>query len=245
MGEKVFQSPKPIPFIKDLVKIGSCGNGIVLDFFAGSGTTAHAVMQLNAEDGGNRQFICVQLPETTDEKSEAFKAGYATIFDIAHARVTKAAAKIKAENPTFTGDLGFKVFETTPVFEGYLNAPEMLTENLNLFDANTLNQDQRHTLMRTWGLQDNIKLHTDLTPIALGDYTAYGTASILYFIEPNISLSAVVALLEQLDNNPDFKPSMLVVFGYLLDSKTQREMTEAIKQYNNRKGIELTLDIRF
>ena len=235
-----------------LAKFTTKNNDIILDFFAGSGTTAHAVMQLNAEDAsagsaqaGKRQFICVQLPEVCDEKSEAFKAGYHTIFDITHARITKAAAKIKVENPTFTGDLGFKVFETTPVFEGYLNAPETLTENLTLFDVNTLNADERHTLMRTWAIQDNIKLHTDLNPVKLGDYTAYSTENILYFIEPNITLSAVVALLEQLDNNPDFKPSMLVVFGYLLDSKTQREMTEAIKQYNNRKGIELTLDVRF
>ena len=247
--EKFFSFPKPTSLIKALV-LGATftsknDNELILDFFAGSGTTAHAVMQLNAEDGGNRQFICVQLPEICDEKSQAFKAGYSTIFDITHARITKAAAKIKAENPLFAGDLGFKVFETLPIFDKYLDVPEELTENLELFDVNTLSQQDRHSLMLTWALRDGIKLGTALSPVTLGRYTAYAADKILYFVEPDISLTAVVALLEQLDNNRDFAPSHLVVLGYLLDSKTQREMTEAVKHYNNRKGIELTLDLRY
>lgn len=99
--------------------------------------------------------------------------------------------------------------------------------------------------MLTWALRDGIKLGAPLAPVTLGDYTAYAAGKTLYFMEPDISLDAVVALLEQLDNNPDFSPSRLVVLGYLLDSKAQREMTEAVKHYNNRKGIELTLDIRY
>ncbi|MBQ9724091.1 MAG: site-specific DNA-methyltransferase [Neisseriaceae bacterium] len=86
-------------------------NDIILDFFSGSGTTAHAVMQLNAEDGGNRRFICVQLPEETDEKSEAAKAGFQNIAEIAKERIRRAGAKIKAENPNQNIDTGFKVFK--------------------------------------------------------------------------------------------------------------------------------------
>ena len=244
-GKKIFDFPKPLSLLDYLCKQASVDNDIVLDFFAGSGTTAHAVMQLNAEDGGNRQFICVQIDEATDPKSEACKAGYKTIFDITQARISKAAAKIKAENPLFAGDVGFKVFETLSMFDKYLDAPEELTENLELFDVNTLSQQDRHSLMLTWALRDGIKLGTALSPVTLGGYTAYAADKILYFVEPDISLTAVVALLEQLDNNPAFAPSRLVVLGYLLDSKTQREMTEAVKHYNNRKGIELTLDIRY
>ena len=241
----VFDTPKPTELIKHFLTITSGSNDLTLDFFAGSGTTAHAVMQLNAEDGGNRQFICVQLDEKTESKSEAYKAGYKSIFDITQARIEKAAIKIKNENPDFKGDLGFKVFETLPMFDKYLDTPEDLTENLELFDVSTLTKQDRHNLMLTWALRDGIKLDEALTPVTLGDYTAYAAAKILYFIEPDISLAAVVALLEQLDNNPDFVPSRVVVLGYLLDSKAQREMTEAVKQYNNRKGIELTLDIRY
>ena len=245
IGKDVFSYPKPTSLIERMAAMAVHKDSIILDFFAGSGTTAHAVMQLNAEDGGKRQFICVQIDEVTDPKSEACKAGYKTIFDITQARISKAAAKIKAENPLFAGDVGFKVFETLSMFDKYLDAPEELTENLELFDVNTLSQQDRHSLMLTWALRDGIKLGTALSPVTLGRYTAYAADKILYFVEPDISLTAVVALLEQLDNNPAFAPSRLVVLGYLLDSKTQREMTEAVKHYNNRKGIELTLDIRY
>ncbi len=241
-----FSFAKPSSLIGYLVEISRFGNdGIILDFFAGSGTTAHAAMQLNAEDGGNRQFICVQIDEATDPKSEAYKAGYKTIFDITKARIEKAAEKIKTDNPDYQGDLGFKVFETIPMFDKYLDAPDELTENLDLFDIDTLSQDDRHNLLLTWTLRDGIKLGTPFAPVILGDYTVYAAGKTLYFVEPDISLDAVVALLGQLDNNPDFSPSRLVVLGYLLDSKVQREMTEAVKHYNNRKGIVLTLDIRY
>lgn len=204
-------------------------------------------MQLNSVDPDNssRKFICVQLAEPTNTKSVAFKAGYKTIFDITKTRIENAITKIKSENPDYQGDLGFKVFETVPIPDKYQDTPEELTENLELFDANKLDQNERLSLMRTWALQDNVPLTLDFVQVDLAGYTAYQAKHILYFVEPNITLDAVVKLLEQLDNNPDFKPSRLVVFGYLLESKIQREMTEAIKQYNNRKSIELTLDVRY
>ena len=86
-------------------------DSIILDFFSGSGTTAHAVMQLNAEDGGTRRYICVQLPEETDEKSEARKAGFATIADIAKERIRRAGRQIREQHPEKNVDTGFKVFK--------------------------------------------------------------------------------------------------------------------------------------
>lgn len=101
VGENIFSYPKPTQLIKFLVEIatqgGSGKNGLILDFFSGSGTTAHAVMQLNAEDGGSRKHIQVQLPEPTDEKSEAYKAGYRKISDIARERINRAGEKIKTD----------------------------------------------------------------------------------------------------------------------------------------------------
>ncbi len=97
-GQGVFDSPKPVRLLNHLSLIANLKKGsIVLDFFAGSASTAHAVMQLNKEDGGNRKYICVQLPELTDEKSEAYKAGYETIADIAKERIRRAGKKIKSE----------------------------------------------------------------------------------------------------------------------------------------------------
>jgi len=92
---KLFDGPKPLPFIIDLHHIGSNRDSITLDFFSGSSTTAHAIMKLNAEDGGNRKFIMVQVPETTDEKSEAYKAGYKNICEIGKERIRRAGNKIK------------------------------------------------------------------------------------------------------------------------------------------------------
>ncbi|MGI9255789.1 MAG: site-specific DNA-methyltransferase [Salinispira sp.] len=110
LGFVAFDNPKPVEMVKDFAR-WFLKDGILLDFFAGSATTAHAVMQLNAEDGGARKFIMVQLPETTDETSESYKAGYKTIAEISKERIRRAAAKIKKEHPNYEGDLGFKVFK--------------------------------------------------------------------------------------------------------------------------------------
>jgi len=112
LESKTFDFPKSLYLMIDLLKITVKSNDLILDFFAGSGTTAHAVMQLNAEDNGNRKFICVQLPEKTDEKSEAFKAGYSTIAEISKERIRRAGLQILQnldENKSL--DVGFRVLK--------------------------------------------------------------------------------------------------------------------------------------
>lgn len=111
---KIFEYAKPHQLICKCMKIANCDkNALILDFFSGSDTTAHAVMQLNSEDGGNRKFIMVQLPEKTEEKSEAFKAGYKNICEIGKERIRRAGKKIKEESPLTTQDLdtGFRVLK--------------------------------------------------------------------------------------------------------------------------------------
>lgn len=112
-GEDFFDFPKPTDYLKLIVQQGAADGGIVLDFFSGSATTAHAVMQLNAEDGGHRKFIMVQLPEKCDEASEAYKAGYKTICEIGKERIRRAGDKIKSESPMTTQelDVGFRVLK--------------------------------------------------------------------------------------------------------------------------------------
>lgn len=107
---KTFNNPKPLSLLLDICKIGSNSSSVILDYFAGSATTAHAVMQLNAEDGGNRKYIMVQLPEETDEKSEAYKAGFKNISEIGKERIRRAAKKIKEETKADI-DYGFRVFK--------------------------------------------------------------------------------------------------------------------------------------
>ena len=112
MNQGTFDAPKPVELVIRMLKMVtfSNNNSIILDFFSGSATTAHAVMQLNAEDGGHRKFIMVQLPEPCGEKTEAYKAGYKNICEIGKERIRRAGDKIKSEHPDADLDIGFRVF---------------------------------------------------------------------------------------------------------------------------------------
>jgi adenine-specific DNA-methyltransferase len=134
-----FDTVKPVELIKKFIFHATNKDSIVLDFFAGSGTTAHAVMDLNLEDGGNRQCISVQMPEIVDEDSESYKAGFRTIADITRARIDKVIAKIKAEHPDKTTDLACAHFTLAPsnfkVWQGDMNNSEALREQLSMFQS--------------------------------------------------------------------------------------------------------------
>lgn len=136
MGKVDFNNPKPVLLLSDLIIYATQPdeNAIILDFFSGSGTTAHAVMDANAKECGNRKFIMVQLPEKTDEKSEAFKAGYKNICEIGKERIRRAGKKIKEENPLTTADLdtGFRVLklDSTNMKDVYYNPAEITIDTI-------------------------------------------------------------------------------------------------------------------
>lgn len=131
LGSGIFDFPKPLALMLQLAKICSNEDSIVMDFFSGSATTAHAVMQLNAEDGGHRKFIMVQLPEACDEKSEAYKAGYKNICEIGKERIRRAGEKIKTEHPEAEVDTGFRVFrvDSSNMKDVYFH-PEQVTQTM-------------------------------------------------------------------------------------------------------------------
>lgn len=136
-----FDNPKSKQLMMELVKLCDCAAGdLILDFFSGSATTAHAVMQLNAEDGGNRKYIMVQLPEACDEKSEAYKAGYKSICEIGKERIRRAGAKIKEENPIGTQDLdtGFRVLKLADsnMNDVYYSVDEYSQNMLSMLESN-------------------------------------------------------------------------------------------------------------
>ncbi len=137
-GERVFDFPKSIRLLNYILKVGTDKDDIILDFFSGSATTAHAVMQLNAEDGGKRKFIMVQLPEVCDEKSEAYKAGYKNICEIGKERIRRAAKKIAAENPDKPFDGGFRVFklDESNMNDVYYAAGEYNQDMLSMLESN-------------------------------------------------------------------------------------------------------------
>lgn len=133
-GKRIFDYPKPLRLINNLISLGapSPDDSLILDFFSGSATTAHAVMQLNAEDGGKRKYICVQLPEQTDEGSEARKAGYSTICEIGKERIRRAGKKIKEEAEGVDLDTGFRVLrvDTSNMEEVYFEPAALQQDHL-------------------------------------------------------------------------------------------------------------------
>ena len=145
-GKSIFDNPKPVELLTRILNLSTSSKGynIILDFFSGSATTAHAVMQLNSEDNGNRKYIMVQLPETTDEKSEAFKAGYKNIAEIGKERIRRAGEKIKqeieeynsnlkqGEEPKKVPDIGFKVFKVDDT-------------NIKWYDLENFNEESQYS----------------------------------------------------------------------------------------------------
>lgn len=143
-GTKVFSFPKPSSLLKYLINATTDENDIILDFFSGSATTAHAVIRMNAENGGNRKFIMVQLPEETNEKSEAYKAGYKNICEIGKERIRRAAKMINEENPEANFDDGFRVLkcDSSNMKDVYYNPQEY---QASLFDDLTDNIKEDRT----------------------------------------------------------------------------------------------------
>ena len=189
MGAKVFDFPKPVDLIKTMSQIAASDkDSIILDFFSGSATTAHAVMQLNDEDGGNRRFILVQLPELCDEKSEAYKAGYKNICEIGKERIRRAGKKILEEHAQVTMeddkqplDVGFRVFkldtsnlktwDATPIEDEQL---DLLYQRMNTMihrvKPERTDQDMIFEIMLKLG----VPLTYSVTPFSIHNKTVYG-----------------------------------------------------------------------
>jgi len=239
-----FSFPKPLSLIRHLISVMLDKNIIVLDFFSGSGTTAHAVMELNNQDKGTRKFISIQLPEENIPNSEAYKAGYETIFDITKSRIEKSAKKIKRETPNFNGDLGFKIYGTIDDFR--ITTDEELTlTNLTMFDDDVLTNEQYHTLLTTWFLYDGSLLTTNIKTIQLADYQAHYCDGRLYLIAPSFSTDALKALLIKLDDDKAFEPHKIVFYGNNFESAKQMELHEALKSYANKKSLEIEIVARY
>ncbi|MFY7666166.1 site-specific DNA-methyltransferase [Flavobacterium sp.] len=289
-GKKVFSFPKPIELLNNLIKVATDKDSIVLDFFAGSGTTGDSLFQINSEDGGNRRFILVQIPELIDQKQN--KVGYnfvkkelgidtPTIFDITKERIIRAAKKTKdvlipnkinekeAELKELEGkldlegkeekinllkteieslkhqDLGFKVFETTPIWEDYNFEAEQFDTSQTLFDTGKLTEEDLKALLVTWKTNDNISLSHDLEIVDLGGYTAFYGNGKLYLLHKNFTTENLKAILEKIDTEKAFNPTSIIAFGYHFESKSLRELSENVKQYANKKKIDIDFITRY
>ncbi|KAB7672549.1 site-specific DNA-methyltransferase [Bacillus sp. B1-b2] len=217
-----FDYPKPVSLMKRLVHLGTNkdGNEIILDFFSGSATSGHAVMEKNNEDGGNRRFILVQLPENLDEKSEAFKAGYKNLCDIGKERIRRAGDKIVDEVGRKDLDIGFKVFKldssNIKLWDPNLgNLEEGMLEQLENIKGDRTKEDLLYEIL----LKIGIPLTTQIEEVNFNGKIIYNIAfgSVLLCLENEIDLDTVNEMIklkpEDFETKVIFKES-----GFLNDS---------------------------
>ena len=245
-------------------------------------------MQLNAEDGGNRKYILVQLPEPIDAKKS--KAAYEfvtkelnaepTIFEITRERLKRAAArtqadidaqveakeaelkaldgelsldgneaqhkKLQTEIAALRGqDLGFRVFETLPIWDDYTFEADHFDANLTLFDVAKLDADDLTALRTTWKTADGIPLTEAPKPVELAGYRAYYGGQKLYLMDRGFTTDGLVKLLERIDTDRAFNPNTVVAFGYHFDSKHLIELAGNLKTYANKKNIDIDFVTRY
>lgn len=228
MEQNVFDSPKPVELILKMLKLFTYFDkeAIILDFFSGSATTAHAVMQMNAEDGGKRKFIMVQLPEVIDEKSEAYKAGYKTICDIGIERIHRAGEEILKETERKDIDIGFKVFtlDSSNLKEW---DPEMANLEQNIFDLqNNLKEDRlKEDLLYEILLKLGVTLTEPIEEVKVEQKVIFnvGEGEVLICLEDEIDLN----LIQEIVKLPVEKGSTKIIFketGFLDDSVKMNAM---------------------
>ena len=237
---KVFEYPKSTLLLSTL--LGTMDNSLILDFFSGSATTAHAVMKLNAEDGGNRKYILVQLPEEIEESKPAFKAGYKTIDEIGRERIKRAAQKIKEETIADI-DYGFKVVKLENVQEDTLDRLESFDPNVLVSDDyvnDFSNEDSSglETILTTWLNQDGYGLHAKWEDFKLVNYIAHRYSNSLYIVNEGIESSDISRLIEMIENN-ELNISRIVIYTYSLPFTIINELKTNIKNLRNNKTVDI------
>ncbi|MGW8383099.1 site-specific DNA-methyltransferase [Streptococcus parasuis] len=265
LGKRLFDFPKPTTLIKRTLNLGTKPNSIVLDFFAGSSTTADAVMQLNAEDGGNRQYIMCTLPEPTftvnSDGTEvptrggeaAYKAGYRSIDEISRERIIRAANKIKEENPllTETQDFGFKHYRVVSPTQDTLDKIEyadnlqldLFDDMIDAFSSEKLgvagNADGFDTILHTYLAKDNYKFDV---PLQMKDFAGiqlpYVNNQRIYLIAKNWGAENTKALVNAIGKN-ELVVQTIVVYGYTLEMESLRELEIALNQLENKVNLQV------
>jgi adenine-specific DNA-methyltransferase len=246
-GKTVFDTAKLTAMLQRVIAFAD-NDAIILDFFSGSASTAHAVMALNAEDGGTRKYIMVQIPEKVKEGSIADKCGYSTIDQIGMDRIKQAAKAIKTDYPDTTADLGFKHYTLVEPEQNTLDKLEKFdpTENKLFADKDILSDFGKPTVLATWLVRDGYGLTADTEELNFAGYNGYYIGKHLYLIDPELSNKAIEAIVVKYETDGSFNPENVVLFGY---SFTWTEM-EALKINLKRlkdteKNLRINFDIRY
>lgn len=254
-GSKVFDNPKSLFLVSKFLKFTTNENDVILDFFSGSATTAHAVMQLNAEDDGNRKFITVQLPEVLDIKNKSQKNAFdflksinrpTTLDYVGIERIIRASKKIKVETNAAI-DYGFKHFILNEPNQNTLDKLESFSKTSLLPDTTILDDFGTETVLATWLNNDGYGLNLKVETIDLKGYTAYYCKKHLYLINPDFTQEAMVVLFENYDTIADFNPENIVLFGYSFTEWSITEMLEKNLRILNdsEKNLKINIDVRY
>ena len=242
-NSEIFDYPKPTYIIKRLLSILYFEDSdIILDFFSGSATTAHAVMQLNAQDGGKRKFIMVQLDEPVKKGSEAEKAGYKTIDEIGRERIRRAAEKIKTENPETKADLGFQTFYLKSMPQNTLDKIKTFNpKDLFTSDGDIVKSLGETTLLQTWQIKDGFCFNCNRQKIDIAGCAAYlledeKIGKYLYLLTgmEEKSVKELIRKIESLELNVD----KIFVYGYSFDFDALNSLSTNLKMLKNRNPIE-------
>ena len=247
-GYKVFDYPKPLQLIKRIIQISTDKDSIVLDFFGGSSTTAHAIMEFNKENiNSYRKYILVQWQEEINSESEAtVYMGYRTIDQIGQERIKRAAKKIKAENPLFAGDLGFKHYTLKEVPENVLDKMETFKPEEATFGGNMLELFGRETVLATWKVRDGYGLTSEVEEVQLADYTAYQCGDHLYLLDEGLSDDAITAMVDKYGEPTPWNPHHVVLFGYNMNFGVQDALKTNLPLLNEgEKQVKINIDVRY
>ena len=241
-GKKLFDFPKSVNMIKKILEMGMNENSIVLDFFSGSGTTAHACMQLNAEDGGHRKYILVQLSERLKENKTAYNEGYRTIDEIGRERIKLAATKIK-EDTSADIDYGFKLYRLEELKDNTLDKLEKFNPDSLLYDDmvsifDTETSCGKESILSTYLALDGYGLTSSTIPYQLNTYFADKINDSLYIVDQGLTSDDVLTMIKCLENR-DLKVNRIVLYNYSIEFSVLQELKKNLSNLQNNKHIEL------
>lgn len=247
-NKKVFDYAKPIGLISFILELGITSDDIVLDFFSGSATAAHAIMIKAVKEEYPIPFVMVQLPETVKTNSVAEQEGFKTIDEIGISRIIRAAAKIREEHPDTTADLGFKHFTLKEPSQNTLDKLEVFDPDESAIEVtNTILDDfGLPTVLTTWLVRDGYGFHAPVQQIDFAGYQGYYANKHLYLISPKLTNAAIEAIVTKYETDGDFNPENVVLFGYsFLWTELETLKTNLKRLKDTEKNLRINFDIRY
>ena len=245
-NKKVFETAKPIGLIEKILSIGSSNEDLIVDFFSGSATTAHAIMRSNIEKAANRKYILIQINEPVKAGSEAEKAGYRTIDQLGMDRIVNASKKLREQNPDTTADLGFKHYTLAEVSQNTLDKIEQFDNSGFITNTSVYDEFGTNTILTTWLVHDNYGFVNNCEMVDLAGYTAYWCESHLYLINPNLTEESIKALVDRYNTVGNFNPQNIVLFGYSFNYVEIENLKTNVKILrDSEKNLKINLDIRY